>query len=509
MRQVKSRPDYRDSAAIDASLLQDSSVVLAMAVTVDGHIMWANARLRDLLGAPVLTALASRKVTEFLVDPADWEAWRDVPAAGRAIQLAIRTAGGAVQTLRGDVRATGEGQGRIVSGLFVAVDEQPNLRGLAQRAARMEALGSLTAGIAHDFNNLLTVLVGNLYLLGEDLRAQPKVFDKLKAARDAAKRGTDLIKQLLAFARREELDADIIDPAKVVDGVTPLLRRALGVRISLETSFQADAGTIRASAAQLESVVVNLAVNARDAIEGKGRITVEVRRTQLTQVEAERRRLARAGAYVTISVADTGCGVPPELVERVFEPFFSTKGERGGTGLGLSMVRWFAEQAGGAVELQSSVGRGTTVTLLLPQQLEHASDGGDRTMPLSTLPSGSERVVVLALDEELRATIRQTLEVLGYSVRIASGVEDMLDALRAEEAQLLMVDGLGRADTDVLIRARAIRPGLKVLVTTDATRTGERIAAADIGMLVKPFSLADLAGGVRAILDGGVGTPRA
>src|SRR6185369_9635207 len=198
----------------------------------------------------------------------------------------------------------------------------------AQRAARMEALGSLTAGIAHDFNNLLTVLVGNLYLVGEDLRAQPKVFEKLKAARDAAKRGTDLIKQLLAFARREEIDADIIDPAKVVDGVTPLLRRALGVRIALETTYQPDAGTIRASAAQFESVVVNLAVNARDSIENKGRIEVEVRRVELTQSEAEARRLARAGAYVAISVADTGCGVPPEWTERVFEPFFSTKGER-------------------------------------------------------------------------------------------------------------------------------------------------------------------------------------
>jgi signal transduction histidine kinase len=505
---MKSRPDYRDSAAIDASLLQNSSVAFAIAVTADGHILWANERLRNLLGAPVLTALSSRKLSEFLVPPSDWDAWCDVPPTGRAIQLNLRTAGGAVQTLRGDIRAAGEGDVRTVSGLFVAMEEKPNLRGLAQRAARMEALGSLTAGIAHDFNNLLTVLVGNLYLLGEELRAQPKVFEKLKAARDAAKRGTDLIKQLLAFARREELDAGIVDPVKVVEGVTPLLRRALGVRITFETSFQADAGTVRASTAQLESVVVNLAVNARDAIEGKGHIKLDVRRIHLAQAEAERRRLARGGAYVAISVADTGCGIPPELLERVFEPFFSTKDERGGTGLGLSMVRWFAEQAGGVVELASAVGRGTTVTLLLPQQSEHANDGGDRTMPLSTLPSGNESVVVLALDEELRATIRQTLEVLGYGVRLASGVEDMLDALRAAEVQLLMLDGLGRADADVLIRARAIRPKLKILVTADATRGGERLPAAGVGMLAKPFSLADLAGAVRTVLDGAVGTPR-
>jgi signal transduction histidine kinase len=508
MRQVKSRPDYRDSAAIDGRLLQNSSVVVAISAAADGHIVWANDRLHDLLGVTAPGALIGRALPELLVEPADWQAWCDVPASGRAIQLDLRTARGGVQTLRGDLHSAGEGPGRIVAGLFVQVDERPNLRAVAQRAARMEALGSLTAGIAHDFNNLLTVLVGNLYLVGEELRAQPKVFEKLKAARDAAKRGTDLIKQLLAFARREELDPDIVDPAKVVDGVTPLLRRALGVRITLETSFQADAGTIRASTAQLESVVVNLAVNARDAIESKGRIAIEVRGVQLTQAEAERQRLARAGAYVAISVADSGGGIPPELIDRVFEPFFSTKGERGGTGLGLSMVRWFAEQAGGAVELQSALGRGTTVTLLLPQQSEHASDGGDRTMPLSTLPSGNERVVVLALDEELRATIHQTLEVLGYGVRLTSGVEDMFDALRAEEAQLLMVDGLGRADADVLIRARAIRPGIKIMVTTDASRTGERFLATGVAMLAKPFSLADLASAVRAMLDAPSGTPR-
>ena len=343
--------------------------------------------------------------------------------------------------------------------------------------------------------------VGNLYLVGEELRAQPKVFEKLKPARDAAKRGTDLIKQLLAFARREQLATEIVDPAKVVEGVMPLLRRALGARIVLETAFQPDAGTVRASTAQLESVVVNLAVNSRDAIEGKGRITIDVRRVQIAQADAERRRLARGGDYVAISVADTGAGIPAELTKRVFEPFFSTKAERGGTGLGLSMVRWFAEQAGGVVDLQSAVGRGTRVTLLLPQQFERLSDVGEGTMPLSTLRGGSERVVVLALDEALRSTIRQVLEVLGYEVRLASGVEDMLDALRAGKAHLLVVDGLGRADADVLIRARAICPALKVMMTADATRAGERIPAAGVALLAKPFSIADLSRAVRKVLD--------
>jgi signal transduction histidine kinase/CheY-like chemotaxis protein len=508
MRQPKSRPDFQDPAEADPNLLRQSSVAAAITVANDGRIVWANAWFCSLVGASDVHALAGRRLADFLVNPADWQAWQDAPAQGRSLSMSVRTATGAAQGLRGDVRAAGEGSRRWLSGLFVPTDDLHNLRAVAQRAARMEALGSLTAGIAHDFNNLLTVLVGNLYLVGEEVREQPKVFEKLKAARDAAKRGTELIKQLLAFARSEELDADVIDAANVIEGVTPLLRRALGVRITLETSFEPEAGPIRASAAQLESVVVNLAVNARDAIGGKGRIVIGVRRVLVPQDEAQRRRLARGGAYTEISVGDTGSGIPPELLDRVFEPFFSTKGERGGTGLGLSMVRWFVERAGGTVEIRSDVGQGTTVTLLLPQQAEHATDGGDRTMPLSTLPGGTERIVVLSLDDELRSTIRQTLEVLGYAVRLASGVEEMLAALRGEDAQLLMVDGLGRADADVLIRARAIRPALRIVATADAARGTERFSVAGGGTLVKPFTLADLAGVVRAALDGAAELPR-
>jgi signal transduction histidine kinase/CheY-like chemotaxis protein len=498
MGQPKSRPELRGLVEIDASLLQQTTVAGAVVVTNDAEIVWANAWLCRVLGVAD-GALRGRQLTEFLVDAADWGAWRDAATDAQSVSMAFRTATG-IETLRGDLRATGEGPNRWVSGLLVPVDDLHNLRAVAQRAARMEALGSLTAGIAHDFNNLLTVLVGNLYLVGEELREQPKVFEKLKAARDAAKRGTDLIKQLLAFARSQEVEAGVIDVAKVVAGVTPLLRRALGARITLETSFQAGTSAIRASAAQLESVVVNLAVNARDAIEGKGSIKVDVRQVQVAQADAARRRLLRGGAYTAISVADTGCGIAPDLVKRVFEPFFSTKGERGGTGLGLSMVRWFAEQAGGTVELQSVVGRGTIVTLLLPQQAEQPSDTAGGTTPLSTLPAGSERVVVLSPDKELRGTIHQTLEVLGYSVQVAAGVEEMLEALRNGNGQLLVVDGLGKADGDVVIRARAIVPDLRLVATADLGRSVERFAA-PVATLIKPFSLADLAKVVRAALD--------
>ena len=281
-------------------------------------------------------------------------------------------------------------------------------------------------------------------MLGEELREQPRVFEKLKAARDAGKRGTELIKQLMTFARREELTVGVIEPQKVIAELLPLLRRALGVRITLETKLQANVGAVRASVAQLESAVVNLAVNARDAIDGKGRISIEVTAADVSEQEAPLRGLVRGGRYVAVTVRDTGSGIPPEALGRVFEPFFSTKGERGGTGLGLSMVRWFAEHTGGSAAIDSVVGQGTTVSLLLPRlQAEQSADANDMTRPLSTLPTGSERVVVLALDEALRATMHQTLEVLGYRVKVASGAEDLLATVAAEQTDLLMVDGLG------------------------------------------------------------------
>ncbi len=396
------QPTSRKKAAtgrdeIDLALVEASSVVAAIVVSADGTIRAANARMRRFLGSSDEVARSGKPFVDYFVHRTAWDAWRDAARAGRSIEVELRSFDGVTKVFRGDVRVEGEGADRRFVGILVDGDDNKALRAAAQHSARMEALGSLTAGVAHDFNNLLTVLVGNLYLVGEEVRERPRVFEKLKAARDAGKRGTELIKQLMTFARREELYVGTIDPAKVVGELLPLLRRALGPRITLETTLQEQAGTVRASVAQLESVVVNLAVNARDAIEGKGRISIEVTAVEVADGEAPLRGLARGGSYVSVIVRDTGAGIAPDALHRVFEPFFSTKRERGGTGLGLSMVRWFAESSGGCAAIESVVGQGTVVTLLLArQQAGHAVQADDKTMPLSTLPPGTERVVVLA-----------------------------------------------------------------------------------------------------------------
>ena len=492
----------RGLADFDLAALESSSVVAAIVIAADGAILAANARMRRFLGLHDGDLEKGKPFAAYLSDAAVWAAWCDAARASRPIELELRGFDGATRRFRGDVLAIGDGTKQRFVGLLVDGDDSNVLRAALQHSARMDALASLTAGVAHDFNNLLTVLVGNLYLIGEELRERPRVFEKLKAARDAGKRGSELIKQLMTFARREELDVGTIDPSKVIGELLPLLRRALGARITLDTTLQKHVGVVRASVAQLESVVVNLAVNSRDAIEGKGCIAIDVLGVDVSDRDATLRGLARGGRYVAITVRDTGMGIPPDALDRVFEPFFSTKRERGGTGLGLSMVRWFAENSGGCATIDSVVAQGTTVTLLLPrQQPDHAAETAERTMPLSTLPTGTERVVVLAMDDALRATIHQTLEVLGYDVTVVGDTGDLLAAVAARPTDLLVTDGLGRGDNEVLVRAHAIRPKLRIIATAHPGRAVEQVAGLEIASLTKPFTLADLAGAVRRTLD--------
>jgi signal transduction histidine kinase/CheY-like chemotaxis protein len=506
MLQRKSRDETVGGRAdLDLTMLESSGVVAAIVVSADGVVLAANARMRRFLGlgGGDLSVKQAKSFRAYLADTTAWAAWCDAARTGRTIELELRGFDDATKRFRGDVRVEGDGVDQRFVGILVDGDDSRAWRAALQHSARMDALASLTAGVAHDFNNLLTVLVGNLYLIGEELRERPRVFEKLKAARDAGKRGSELIKQLMTFARREELEVGTIDPSKVIGDLLPLLRRALGPRITLETTLQKHVGAVRASVAQLESVVVNLAVNSRDAIEGKGRISIDVSGIEISDHDAALRGLAGGGRYVAVTVRDTGMGIAPDALKRVFEPFFSTKRERGGTGLGLSMVRWFAESSGGCAMLDSVVGQGTTVTLLVPrQQTDRATESAEMTMPLSTLPTGTERVVVLAMDDALRATIHQTLEVLGYEVTVVVDSEDLLAAVAAKPIDLLVVDGVGRVENDVLVRARAARPELRIIATAHPGREADPVAGLDIALLTKPFTLADLAGSVRRTLDG-------
>jgi signal transduction histidine kinase/CheY-like chemotaxis protein len=486
---------------LEWATLEQSTVFAAVAVSPSGRLIGANSHFASLLRVGSVGDLVGRALVDLLVDSGEWQRFAATLGRGRSrsVSMRFRRSDGETVILRGDVHALADGLGgEWFLGLLIDATEEQQLRYAMQRSARLEALGSLTSGVAHDFNNLLTVLVGNLSLVAEELRDQPEKFAKLKAARDAATRGADLIRQLLAFARRQPVEADLINVSKIVKGLAPLVGRALGSKIKLETELPEDIGSIRGNAAQIESVIVNLAVNARDAVGAQGQVVISVTETQL-DTRMARRLDVTPGPYVRIDVTDNGGGIPEHTLARVFEPFFSTKGEQGGTGLGLSMVRNYAKQFGGAAHIESEIGRGTTVSLLFPRCSESLDETIAKTMPLSTLPSGNETVLLLATEEGLRATISQILEVLGYRVVTSHDARQAADVLRAQPVDLVIVDGAhaaGLAD-----RLAGLPPAPRRTVVQLASSAGVTESELKSRVLLKPFSLADLAQIVREALD--------
>lgn len=505
MRQQSSYPFSEDPAAAADSVLDASRLVPTLTVSSRGAVLRANPAFKQLLGLRGEGDLVGRRLVDVSADKETSVHWKAALQEGarRGVDVRFRDDKGRSVALRGDiVRVSGPAGETWLRGVFVDTGGERQARQALQRSARLEALASLTSGVAHDFNNLLTVLVGNLSLVAEELRGKPDIFAKLKASRDAAKRGSDLIRQLLGFARNEAVETGVIDPAKIIDNLLPLLRRALGSRVQLGTEFAAGACTVRANVAQLESVIVNLAVNAKDAIDAAGKVTIAAASVDLSSEQAAARGLS-PGRYVRIAVCDDGKGIPAEARERVFEPFFTTKGDRGGTGLGLSMVRAFASQSGGAAYVESEVGEGTSVVLLLPHCAEHVDETSAKTMPLSVLPTGTEQVVLLSGDEGLRSTVRQILEALGYTVKLCSAVDELLMAVQGGGSKLLISDGpfadacgSGEQADAVVARCRNLP---RIVLTSGDYRPPPGVAES---VLAKPFSLADLAEIVRKALDG-------
>ena len=382
-------------------------------------------------------------------------------------------------------------------------------RRLAQ-AQKMEAVGQLTGGIAHDFNNLLLVVSGNLELLEGHLDAdEPKAL--LKEAQDAAALGSRLTDQLLTFSRRRHVDAQVIQLNDLVIGITDMLRRTLGEHITLSTSLARDVWTIRADPSQLQSAIVNMAVNARDAMCKGGKLVVESRNMIFDADHADFQAELKHGEYVQLSISDTGGGIPTEIRDRVFEPFFTTKEKGRGTGLGLAMVYGFVKQSGGHVTIYSEIGHGTTINLYLPR-----TDGASAAPSTSAVghddPHARETILVVEDDERVRRLTITRLKSIGYQVLEASDGPMALDILRRGDAVDLVFTDLimpgGLSGREVAIRARELRPGIKVLLTSGYAEElvhGDDLEREQLRVLRKPYHQADLVAALRAILGGGAG----
>ena len=387
-------------------------------------------------------------------------------------------------------------------------------RRLAQ-AQKMEAVGQLTGGIAHDFNNLLLVITGNLELLELHLVSdEPKAL--LKEAQDAAALGSKLTDQLLTFARRRHMNAQVIQLNELVVGVTDMMRRTLGEQITLSTSLARDVWATRADPGQFQSAIVNMAVNARDAMPKGGKLVVETRNMMLDADHADFQSELKPGEYVQLSISDTGAGIPPEVRDRVFEPFFTTKEKGRGTGLGLAMVYGFVKQSGGHVTIYSEVGHGTTINLYFPRTDAASSASASSKTVGHVDPYARETILVVEDDERVRQLTIRRLKMIGYQVLEASNGPKALDILRRGDpidlvfTDLIMPGGL--SGREVATRARELKPGIKVLLTSGYAEElvhGDDLQREQLTVLRKPYHQADLVAALREVLGGGAGRPRA
>ena len=422
---------------------------------------------------------------------------------GALLVVTVRNAMSELRASRDDARSAHE---RVLQEMGAREQAEAKVR----QMQKMEAIGQLTGGVAHDFNNMLAVIISALQLAQRRLaRGETDIARFTDAAMDGARRAATLTSRLLAFARRQPLQPQVIDTNRVIAGMSDLLQRTLGENISLEIVQGAGAWRAFADQSELENAILNICVNARDAMPEGGKLTIETSNAFLDEAYAAATAEVTAGQYLMIAVTDTGQGMPAEVKARVFEPFYTTKEVGKGTGLGLAHVHGFLKQSGGHVAIYSEVGVGTTVKLYLPRtQMEQSED----TAPLPTskeLPMGDVATIVLVVEDEerVRNLSVASLRELGYTVVHASSGEEALQKLANKPAVTLMFTDIvmpGMSGRKLADEATARYPELKVLYTTGYTQNAivhNGVLDADARLLLKPYSIEDLARKVRAVLD--------
>ncbi|UPG94186.1 response regulator [Luteibacter aegosomatissinici] len=482
-----------------------------VALSPSGTALHANAWARDRLdgraflafwdaagrGAieALLAVIGARGVRDLDANAADGSAWRlsletlSAAAAGEAVILATFRPTGGDQAWMGP---RGDGSADIT---------QDQLR----QAQKMDAIGKLTGGVAHDFNNLLQVISGNLQLLAADVAGNPRAERRVANAMAGVTRGSRLAAQLLAFGRRQPLAPKVVNIGRFVREMDDLLRRSLGEAIEVETVVAGGLWNTQVDVGNVENALLNLAINARDAMAGQGRLTIEAGNALLDEAYAKAHGDLKAGQYVMLAVTDTGTGIAPEVLAQVFEPFFTTKPEGEGTGLGLSMVYGFVKQSGGHIKIYSEPGHGTTVKIYLPR----STQSEDRLVALDEggVRGGDETILVAEDDDDVRETVVGMLADLGYRVLKARDAESALSIMESGIAvDLLFTDVVmpGPLRSPELARKAVERqPGMAVLFTSGYTENaivhGGRLDEG-VELLSKPYTRDALARRVRHVL---------
>jgi signal transduction histidine kinase/DNA-binding response OmpR family regulator len=390
-----------------------------------------------------------------------------------------------------------------------ALAEHAQTEARLHQAQKMEAVGRLTGGIAHDFNNLLQVISGNLQLLTKDVAGSARAEQRVRNALGGVSRGSQLASQLLAFGRRQPLAPKVVNLGRLIRSWDDMLRRALGEAVEVETIIAGGLWNTIVDPVQVETAILNLAINARDAMEGRGKLTIEAGNASLDDAYAAKHEEVKPGQYVMLAITDTGCGIPPDLMERVFEPFFSTKPEGQGTGLGLSMVFGFVKQSDGHLKIYSEPGQGTTVRIYLPRT--HEREDVTSVTDSGPITGGSETILVVEDDEEVRNTTIDILSDLGYRVLKAKDADSALAIIESGvPIDVLFTDVVmpGNLRSPELARKAKERiPKLAVLFTSGYTENaivhGGKLDPG-VQLLSKPYSRETLARRLRHLIANGL-----
>jgi nitrogen-specific signal transduction histidine kinase/CheY-like chemotaxis protein len=406
----------------------------------------------------------------------------------------------------------------LMEGIIVDITERKQLETQLQQARRMEAIGRLAGGIAHDFNNLLTIIKGYTELALKRPKISPELQADVERIEDASERAGTLVRQLLAFSRRQVLQPKLVDLNSIVLGLDKLLRRLMDEGIEMLTLPGKSIGTIKADPGQMEQVIMNLVVNARDAMPNGGRLTVETANVDLDAAYASDHATVKPGSYVMLGVSDTGMGMSPETVAHIFEPFYTTKESGRGTGLGLSTVYGIVKQSGGYIWVYSEPGRGSSFKVYLPR-VEQAPEALLAVKPARGREKGTETILLVEDQPQVRELARMALSEKGYTVLVASSPEDAETACarHGAEIHLLLTDLImpGSTGRELAKRLTARHPKMRVLYISGytygiTTQTGMQSGLLEDGVafLQKPFTSSALSEKVREVLDGSLATSK-
>lgn len=399
---------------------------------------------------------------------------------------------------------------RELRAAYQKLGEETHEREVAQvalrQAQKMEALGNLTGGVAHDFNNLLQVVGGNLQLLSRDIAGNERAEKRLQSALSAVNRGAKLASQLLAFGRRQPLEPKVVNVRRLIHNMDDMLRRALGEEIELESIVAAGLWNTHIDPNQLENAILNLTINARDAMNGRGRLTIEAANSILDETYAQLHEDVQPGQYVMVAVSDTGTGIPPDLMELVLEPFFTTKSDGKGSGLGLSMVYGFLKQSGGHLKIYSEVGHGTTMKLYMPR----TDQAEDELTDFNAHPvkGGDETILVTEDDDAVRETSVSLLTDLGYRVLRSQDAQSAFAILNSGvHVDLLFTDVVmpgPMRSTDLVAQTKSLFPHVSILYTSGYTENsivhGGKLDPG-VELLSKPYTREALARKIRHVLN--------